>query len=475
MKFSNLLILRTELSEMALNTEIGENIIFRTEENSPINNIKRLRQRNINSHMDIGMGMGIGGIGGYGGGSFSYANNNNLILPKISKSFQLKKNLYNNLNNINKSGGNIIIGKNRKHQNSFSFLSNLSNINKNNNISLSLNHGINGSGRKKIPKIPNNYNYNSHRKSLKPLELDYSEINNSNTIPNNSKENTNSSFDNNLNSPKNINNLVSIAKYNSVKTETMAKYRIEIIKKEEEKDDDKLNGNLFGNQSSVESSKNSMEGKLCDYDIQINIKDKNFAGPEESKDVISTNKFIYDNLSGSLFDIQKIIYDKTIKDIEHYNDCKHKMKKIRVSSLVPKTTQEKIIVPKPTEQNNIIEEQVNEENANVNKEDGENGEGAEGGEAEEDDYMEKKKEKEKLKQKKLKQTREKEEIKVKRNSIIHRSIENDFYAEYRYSSKIFPEGREQFSLKYNLIDCVMFGGLVTNKNNNNVWRLDPCK
>ena len=30
-------------------------------------------------------------------------------------------------------------------------------------------------------------------------------------------------------------------------------------------------------------------------------------------------------------------------------------------------------------------------------------------------------------------------------------------------------------LKYNLIDCVMVGGLVTNKNNNNLWRLDPCK
>ncbi len=58
-----------------------------------------------------------------------------------------------------------------------------------------------------------------------------------------------------LDTSSNLNILVSIDRYNTLKTETMTRYRIEHVKNKD-KDDDKLNGNLFGNQSIVESSKN---------------------------------------------------------------------------------------------------------------------------------------------------------------------------------------------------------------------------
>ena len=133
------------------------------------------------------------------------------------------------------------------------------------------------------------------------------------------------------------------------------------------------------------------------------------------------------------------------------------MQKIRVSTLVPKQTVEK---PKQKE-NSVIDEEVNED---VEKEE-------EAGE--EDDYMEKKKEKEKLKQKKAKGLREKDDANTKgKSNRLMKTDDHELYAEYKYSSKTFPEGREQFSFRYNLVDVVLFGGLIMNKNNNNVWMYD---
>jgi len=48
----------------------------------------------------------------------------------------------------------------------------------------------------------------------------------------------------------------------------------------------------------------------------------------------------------------------------------------------------------------------------------------------------------------------------------------ELYSHYAYSSKIFPEGREQFSFSYDGADTIMYGGLVSNKSNI-IWRLDP--
>ena len=538
MQFSSLLKLRSELSLYASNSNIGEDINLNSIEISPNNNKKK--QKNINSPNNK---------------SLSIVNNFNL--PKISKNFHLNKNLINNLNKIE-------IGNRRKIQNSFS---SLSEINRN-NLSFSLNSNQNNI-RKKIKIFPNNNNHtnnNSSRKilkplrSIKPLDLDYSYsynnfLNNSSSLANNSLTNINSLLESSINNNKNnvninntsiinnnnnqdiIRNLISIDKFNNIKSETMEKYKFEKVSKHSVKEEVNLDGNLFGNQSSVEHTKTSDQiKKLYDCGIKVNVEDKNFCNPGESKDVIDTNKFIYDNLKGSLFDIQKIVYDKTINDIEKYNTFKKQMKNIRISTLIPKTSAEKMMMANAKltgtekgvlEENSNANINGNEEIQNGEKKEGEikelidgeiknseegkkNGkvdgeeEGEEGsgdnmelenaeeenknqellqekGEVVEDDYMEKKKEKEKLKQnknKKITEKEEKEKEKEKDNKNKNRNvlkIENEFYAEYKYSTKIFPEGREQFSLKYNLVDCVMFGGLVTNKNNNYVWKLDPCR
>jgi len=54
-----------------------------------------------------------------------------------------------------------------------------------------------------------------------------------------------------------------------------------------------------------------------------------------------------------------------------------------------------------------------------------------------------------------------------------RQDDMELYAYYKYSFKNFPEGREQFTFDYNLSDLILFGGIVTNKNNH-IWILDPC-
>ena len=47
----------------------------------------------------------------------------------------------------------------------------------------------------------------------------------------------------------------------------------------------------------------------------------------------------------------------------------------------------------------------------------------------------------------------------------------ELYAFYLYSKKVFPEGREQFSLSYDTINMIIFGGIST-KSFNDLWFLD---
>jgi hypothetical protein len=437
MRFSKLFKLRNDLSALVLHTHFGESI--HSQEKSPLKNNK------------------ISIIKSPYRDSFI---NRSISLMEKNKKNSLNKNLTSKINLRNNFNNNNNITNTNRLQNSFSFLSNIK-LNSN-NLSLSMNTGL---GR------------NKKLNERRTIEEDFNTSNNQITY--NTYSNTNVNTQGNLGTSTNLNlhPMVSIDRYNTVKTETMTRYRNEHLKTED-KDEEKLNGNLFGNQSEVESSKNSMEGKIVHENslIQIHVKNKNYGNPQESKEVISTNKFIFENLNESLIDIQKIFYDKTVRDIEHYNKWKLKMQNIRVSTLVPKTEQK---IPKQKE-NIIISEDANEdpekEGAEEEKEDegegdGDNKEGKEGGE--EDDYLEKKKEKEKNKQKKLKLNREKYEAKGKKGFTKNNDYE--LYAEYKYSNKTFPEGREHFSLRYNLVDVVLFGGLVMNKNNNNVWTFNPCK
>jgi len=71
-----------------------------------------------------------------------------------------------------------------------------------------------------------------------------------------------------------------------------------------------------------------------------------------------------------------------------------------------------------------------------------------------------------------------ESISVKQGNIVPAIIPtgdktfSELYGHYRYPKNIFPEGREQFTLTYDLFDVILFGGLVANKSNS-IWSLDP--
>lgn len=340
-------------------------------------------------------------------------------------------------------------------QNSFSMVSGI----KNNSFSLNMLNPINRKFRNnKISGI-------LKRKNSHPSNNDF--ISDNILISNPNLNLKNNKSNNQTEGGKTAEELISLDKYNTVKTETMAKYRHETVQKDDD-DDDKINNNhnksiassALHNSMSREISNNSNDCSV----IHVNIREKSFINPYDSMDIINTNKFIYDNISSSLIDIQKIFYNKTIKSIEHYHKWRKKMQKVRVSTLVPKNL-ESMGLNKNA--GSVISETINEEPDKENKE--EEGDDLFG--EFRDDYIEKKKEKEKLKQKKLQQRKEKEELKLK-NRIL-KLDEYELYATYKYSTKNFPEGREQFSFRYNLVDIVLFGGLVMNKANNYLWTLDP--
>lgn len=50
----------------------------------------------------------------------------------------------------------------------------------------------------------------------------------------------------------------------------------------------------------------------------------------------------------------------------------------------------------------------------------------------------------------------------------------ELYVQFMYSSKIFPEGREQFTFSYENGEAILFGGMITNKSNK-MWKFNPAK
>jgi len=431
LKFSKLFKIRNELASLTQNLNICERSLIRSVDNSP-----KAGNRALLNSSPTGV-----------------------RLPPISNPYQKNKHfkdlMYHNRlyasDNQNSSSGNI--------QNSFSMISA---IKQNNSYSLSLlNNPLNRKQRSnRIEGILIGKNTHQNNNVF---------ISDSILNPYSNSKNTNNNNNNIKNVSENAEEVISLEKYNTVKTETMGQYRHETLHKEDDED----NGNNNNHNKSIASSgmHNSMSKEITSNNInecsliQVNIKEKSFINPHDSRDIINTNKLIYDNISSTLIDIQKIFYSKTIKSIDKYHKWRKKMQKVRVSTLVPKNLES--IGHNKKSGSSVISETINEEPDRENKEE----------EVEEvvgefrDDYMEKKKEKEKLKQKKLQLKKEKEEMKLK-NRVL-KVDDYELYAKYKYSAKNFPEGREQFSFRYNLVDIVLFGGLLINKSNNYIWTLDP--
>jgi len=291
--------------------------------------------------------------------------------------------------------------------------------------------------------------------------------------------------------------LINLDKYNSLITETMGNYKIESTPVEVNNENTEENLHTIVQNKTLgypKYNKTSM-GKSNDYlnitygenaFMKINVYDKDYLNPIDSKKILGTNKEIFNNISTSLINIQKMYYDKTIIGIEKFNEFTKNMCKVRVSNMLPKNTdflaffkardqmvQEKPSNPNGNSTNNMTGILKNDLTARNNYSDEflkDNHLDERNPESSELEYsLRKDKDKDKDKDKR-KNKKKKEEIKLK-NKII-RPDEMELYAFYKYSTKNFPEGREQFAFDYNLSDLVLFGGIVTNKNNN-VWTLDP--
>jgi len=409
--------MRNELADLAKNINIGERTLIKSVENSP-------KEKTIINH------------------NLNYIKKLPPINPYLKNKHFIDLKYHNSRLNST---------RNNNLQNSFSSISG-----NNKNFSYSINNLAPLNRNLRIQRIGN---------ILKrpKLSLDNSGVLSEIFPINSTKHNKSIIFDKNKSQ-----DIYSIDTYNSVKKETMANYRHETLLKDMDDDDAKSKGN--NNNSRISSVFHNSQSRPMSHNINdvsvihVNIKEKSFINPHESMDIINTNRFIYDNISGSLHDIQKIYYDKTIKSIEYYNKWKKKNKKIRVSTLVPKNFE----LLGLNKQGSVISEAVNEDP------DKEKEEEEDLFEEFREDFLEKKKEKEKEKQKKLQQKKDKEEMKMLRNRVM-KLDDYQLFASYKYSSKNFPEGREQFSFRYNLVDIVLFGGLVMNKANNHVWTLDPSK
>ena len=59
-------------------------------------------------------------------------------------------------------------------------------------------------------------------------------------------------------------------------------------------------------------------------------------------------------------------------------------------------------------------------------------------------------------------------------TILELSGSTELFGYYLYSKKVFPEGREQFSLSFDTINMLVFGGIST-KSFNDTWIFEPNK
>ncbi len=111
--------------------------------------------------------------------------------------------------------------------------------------------------------------------------------------------------------------LINLDKYNSLVTETMINYRTESMPIDsnnlENREDNLptfkesigLNKTLFGKNN---NNLNFTYGE--NYNIKIDVKDKEYRNPIDSRKIIYTNKNIFDNISTSLINIKLILYIK---------------------------------------------------------------------------------------------------------------------------------------------------------------------
>lgn len=228
--------------------------------------------------------------------------------------------------------------------------------------------------------------------------------------------------------------------YNIYINEIMAKYQTDNLNKEKDSESNVFDISMIeeldiknGLKNNHNSISNIYHGTSENSMLKVEIKSVDYKNPFESFKVLKKNKIIYDNISSSFFERQKLFYGQALEKINHYMNLKVKMPKIKVTSVMPK-----ILDSVSTVSNTIIPTDESSQSAKKKKK---NHKDATDNSKAQSQYM-----------------------------VNYDNLR--LYASYMYANKNFPEGREQFAFNYNLSDVVLYGGIVSNKNNN-VWSLDP--
>jgi hypothetical protein len=156
--------------------------------------------------------------------------------------------------------------------------------------------------------------------------------------------------------------------------------------------------------------------------MRINVSHEDFGNPYQSLEILTKNKLIYDSMlcNYRIREVNK--FEESIKKIDKEDKLANKFNnsamKVKVTSIMPKSMD---INPNSTNikfDSNIVLPNVGIYN-----------------------------------------------LKKDASNI-------ELYSYFIYPQKNFPEGREQFSISNDSNEIVLFGGIVSNKNNN-IWSLDP--
>jgi hypothetical protein len=177
-----------------------------------------------------------------------------------------------------------------------------------------------------------------------------------------------------------------------------------------------------------ENSRLHVTTGLSDMSIlKVKVQKPTFKDPYESLETIKENQKIYQEINSSLQDRKQFFSDRNMGRVMEIKDHKIRMPKIKITNIMKVNY-------------DLLKQELEEEEA-------------------------KKKQQESMTKK----------INVELYDLSNPACTDKelprIHCSYIYSKKNFPEGREQFSMSYNNVDFVLYGGLSINRNAN-VWTLN---
>jgi hypothetical protein len=238
---------------------------------------------------------------------------------------------------------------------------------------------------------------------------------------------------------KKAQNIMKFSEYADKINVSMAKYQDSVRDTKEDSDEAKLS---YGEETMIKSvlKRNNSSLHIDQSEesmLKISISDRDFKNPFDSFRMLKKNKRIYQDVTQSFLERQENVYFQAIEQFNKETmQYRLKLPHVKVTGLMKLTKEENQVIPPIKEEEEVLTSS--------------------------------------------RQTEAEEKNKVQKNSIpdIQLIVDsfndkaNRLYCYYKYTCKIFPEGREQFALSSDLGKVVLWGGITSNKNSD-VWVLNP--